>query len=467
MYFPGVLMVFSSLLFTFCLLPLFLVADSGARLLRANALRNSALLGVSLLFYTWGEAANVLILLAMGGMNWLAGWGLARTRRPKLLLAASIAVNLGVLFFFKYAFWLISLTVPGIVLETRGIPLGISFFTFHAISYLVDLYRGHIGPARNALDFMTYFCMFPHLVAGPIVRYAQVAGELRTRGPDRDLFAFGVFRFLVGLNKKVLIANSVSILADSAFTVSAASGLGSVDAWIGCVAYTIQIYFDFSGYSDMAIGLAAMAGFRFEENFKRPYSSVSIRDFWRRWHISLATWFRDYLYIPLGGSKKTEVVTYRNLLLVFLLCGLWHGASFNFVIWGLWHGMFLVLERLPFGRVLESLPRLVTRAYTLLVVMFGWIFFRAECLNDAIRYLGQMFSFSFTPSILFYHAAAPLFLVVGVMLCLLPDKVIAAPTSRNPAAFTMGTFVLQALLAVASVGLLVVGTRNPFIYFNF
>jgi len=225
-------------------------------------------------------------------------------------------------------------------------PLGISFFTFHAISYLVDIHRKDIKPARSVADFFAYFCMFPHLVADPIVRYAQIREQISGRRPDRELFNFGVYRFLLGLNKKVIIANSVSVIADTAFTNNMlGSGLGMMDAWVGIAAYTIQIYFDFSAYSDMAIGLAAMPGFRFEENFRRPYSSASIKEFWRRWHISLSSWFRDYLYIPLGGNRKGNLVSFCNLIIVFFLCGLWHGANLTFIIWGLWHGGFLVIER--------------------------------------------------------------------------------------------------------------------------
>lgn len=346
-------------------------------------------------------------------------------------------------------------------------PLGISFFTFHAIRYLIDVYRRHIPPAKNALDFLTYFCMFPHLVAGPIVRYAQVKDDLGARGPDKELFAFGMYRFLVGLNKKVIIANSVAVMADSAFSMSTVGTLHFFDAWLGITAYAVQIYFDFSGYSDMAIGLAAMAGFRFEENFLRPYSSASIREFWRRWHISLSSWLRDYLYIPLGGSRHGEFATYRNLLLVFFLCGLWHGADVTFILWGLWHGVFLVLERLPVGRMLERLPGILCRGYTLLVVLVGWVFFRAENIGAAGTYLSDMFTVSFAPVALSYHATACVALVAGTVLCLLPDRFFPAPTSRMAGSFPASAYWLQALLAVLSVALLLIGARNPFIYFDF
>ena len=460
-------MVFASLSFIFILLPLFLAVDFFARRARSEVLRNTGVLLVSLIFYTWGEAANVFVLLALGVVNYAAGKSLPGSRHPRLWVAIFVAVNLAVLVGFKYAHWLISFILPALAGKKASMPLGISFFTFHAISYLLDVYRRQIAPAKTALDFLTYFCMFPHLVAGPIVRYAQVKDDLGARGPNKELFAFGMYRFLLGLNKKVIIANSVAIMADSAFSMAALGNLHFFDAWLGIAAYAIQIYFDFSGYSDMAIGLAAMAGFHFEENFRRPYSSASIREFWRRWHISLSSWLRDYLYIPLGGSKQGAFATYRNLLIVFFLCGLWHGADVTFILWGLWHGLFLVFERLPAGRMLERLPRVLSRGYTLIVVLVGWVFFRAENIGAAGAYLQDMFSLSFAPVALSYHATACAALAAGAALCLLPDRLFPAPTSREAGRFLTGAYWLQAVLAVLSVALLLTGARNPFIYFDF
>jgi alginate O-acetyltransferase complex protein AlgI len=461
-------MVFASLAFIFMILPLFLAGDFLTRPAQATAWRNIWLIVASLLFYLWGEAYNVFLLLGLGLINYWAGRGLPGSRRPRLWLALFVAVNLGVLVGFKYAGWLAALL--GLAWSGGGpsLPLGISFFTFHAISYLVDIYRRQIAPAGTALEFLTYFCMFPHLVAGPIVRYAQVSHDLGRRGPDRELFSFGFYRFLLGLNKKVLIANSVSVMADSAFTLSRTGHLQAPDAWLGVLAYTIQIYFDFSGYSDMAIGLAAMAGFRFEENFKRPYSSVSLRQFWRRWHISLSSWLRDYLYLPLGGSRRTLLITGRNLLLVFFLCGLWHGAETTFIVWGLWHGLFLLMERWgPVAERLEKLPVWLTRAYVWVVVLVGWVFFRAENMPAAITYLGNMFTFSLAPATLANYWAALTALAAGMFLCLLPDKYLPAPSSRQPGAYPASLYGVQAAFSVVSVAFLLTGARNPFIYFNF
>ena len=460
-------MVFSSISFLFIILPLFLLGDLAARTARSVCLRNSVLLAVSLLFYTWGESATVFVLVALSIFNYLAGGILHRGKNPRLILGLSVGVNLAVLIGYKYTFWLVSLIVPGLLTNTINMPLGISFFTFHAISYLIDIFRKTIPPASTPLNFFAYFCMFPHLVAGPIVRYAQVQHDLEQRGPDRNLFAFGVFRFLLGLNKKVLIANFVAQLADAAFEASKTGHLSGYDAWIGISAYAIQIYFDFSGYSDMAIGLAAMAGFHFEENFKRPYSANSIREFWKRWHISLSSWLRDYLYIPLGGSRGGSLTTYRNLLFVFLVCGIWHGADATFVIWGAWHGAFLILERLPAGRVLEILPAILRRCYMALVVLVGWVFFRADNFDSAVVYLSNMFTLRMAPFTFSYFALPLSVLAIGVFLCLIPDRLVPTPTSHKETEYSLAAFYLQAILGIASIGALLTSTHNPFIYFNF
>ena len=461
-------MVFASLAFVFLILPLFLIGDFATRQFKSGTWRNIWLVTISLIFYVWGEAASIFLLLALGILNYWAGRYLPGSRRPRLWLSVFIAVNLSVLVGFKYVFWLTSLLGLYVSAKAPSLPLGISFFTFHAISYLADVYRRQIAPAKTMLDFLTYFCMFPHLVAGPIVRYAQVLGDLSCRGPDRELFSFGLYRFLIGLNKKVLIANSVAIMADSAFTLSRFGHLHSPDAWLGLLAYAIQIYFDFSGYSDMAIGLAAMAGFRFEENFNRPYSSVSMRDFWHRWHISLSSWLRDYIYLPLGGSRGHWLTICRNLLLVFFLCGLWHGAEASFIVWGLWHGLFLLIERWRvWGLWLAKMPAWLARLYVWLVFLIGWVFFRAENLPVAFAYLKSMFAFSLAPVALVYYWAALAILAIGVLLCLLPDKYLPVPTSRKPGAYSDAFYGLQAGLAVFSVAFLLSGARNPFIYFNF
>ncbi len=470
-------MIFASLVFIFIFLPLYLLVDRRLAL-SGTKFRNCWLLIMSLLFYVWGEAANVFLLLAMGVINYYAAILIERAeRRRKWLLGSFILINLSVLFFFKYLAWGVAMMsdisswlgfAGGGEKFHIAIPLGISFFTFHAISYLMDVSSSRIKAARSATTFLTYFCMFPHLVAGPIVRYAQVETDLAGRKRTKGLFSFGVYRFLLGLNKKVLIANTAAAVADSAFSLSALNTLGCADAWIGVIAYAIQIYFDFSGYSDMAIGLAAMAGFHFEENFCRPYSCTSIRDFWRRWHISLSTWLRDYLYIPLGGSRAGALKTYRNLFIIFVVCGIWHGASFTFLVWGIWHGLFMVMERLKADKFPSlKAPVMMARAYALTVVLLGWVFFRAESLGDAVTYLGTMLCGGWHSPYLLESWGSTCVLIGAVIFCLLPDKWLPSPTSKTPADFPTQLYVWQALLAVESVALLAQGNRNPFIYFNF
>lgn len=314
-------------------------------------------------------------------------------------LAGGIVLDLGVLLLVKYGAWLGNACIEVLqlvnllpadapLLQGMALPLGVSFFTFQAISYLVDIYRGGVAAASTYINFSCYLTMFSQLVAGPIVRYADIAKDIGTRPTGKeglDMFYAGVQRFVLGLGKKILIANQVALLADWVFQMDALA-LGPVLAWIGILAYAAQIYYDFSAYSDMAIGLGLMFGFRFLENFRHPYASLSIQEFWRRWHISLSSWFRDYVYIPLGGNRISPLRTYVNLLVVFFLCGLWHGAAVNFVLWGLWHGAFLVLERAGWGIGLEALPRLVRRCYVWLVFLGGWVLFRAEDMTHAHQY---------------------------------------------------------------------------------
>ncbi|MBI2432504.1 MAG: MBOAT family protein, partial [Candidatus Hydrogenedentes bacterium] len=363
-------MLFSSPVFVYYFLPFVLI---GHFLLPRG--KNAFLLGASLIFYAWGEPTYVAIIFASILINYTAGLLLARTLPPqaartvpgtgraaKAVLIAAVALNLGMLAFFKYFHFIVE--NMNLVLRlvwptaqwhpsfTVALPLGISFFTFQAFSYTIDVYRRDTPATANLINFAAYITMFPQLVAGPIVRYVDVARELIHRQITLPACSYGVRRFIFGLGKKMLVANEMGYIADQVFDIPANELTPSM-AWLGIVAYTLQIYFDFSGYSDMAIGMGRMLGFNFLENFTHPYAADSIRDFWRRWHISLSTWFRDYLYIPLGGNKASRWKTYRNLLLVFFLCGLWHGASWSFVIWGLYHGVFLVLERGPMGRFLD------------------------------------------------------------------------------------------------------------------
>jgi alginate O-acetyltransferase complex protein AlgI len=353
------------------------------------------------------------------------------------------------------------------------LPLGISFFTFQAISYIVDIYRRQVPAQKSILEVGLYIALFPQLIAGPIVRYGNIAAQLRHRVMTLEGFAYGVRRFVLGLAKKVLIANVLGQTADEIFAHQGDQLDWSL-AWLGVVCYALQIYFDFSGYSDMAIGLGRMFGFHFPENFDHPYTSRSVREFWRRWHISLSRWFRDYLYIPLGGSRHGRLRTHANLIIVFLLCGLWHGAAWNFVIWGLFHGIFLVAERGRLGHALMKLPGVIQHAYLLLVVLIGWVFFRAEDLPAALAYLGALFGFSPRAAdaylLIYLDAETLLALIAGIMLTCVPRlTTIADPAERGngvPVAIAMRDTALVSALAL-SIIYVSAESYNPFIYFRF
>jgi alginate O-acetyltransferase complex protein AlgI len=509
--------VFSSVSFLFLFLPLvlvgyhllFLPVTLGHRRRIYYRLANGFLLLASLAFYFWGEHHRVWIFVGTTGIDFLAALlisgrlldaqspalvpGASRTARQKAILAASIVSNVAVLGYFKYFNFgvasynsiVTSLGLSAAVWNNVAavtLPLGISFFTFHSMSYAIDVYRGHVEPTRNLIDYACYVLMFPQLVAGPIVRFSYVSKALLERVVTPALFANGTVRFVLGLCKKVLIANNVATAADRIFSLPP-DKLSPAIAWLGAAAYTIQIYFDFSGYSDMAIGLGWMLGFELPENFNYPYVARTVREFWRRWHITLSTWFQDYVYIPLGGSWGSPSRTYLNLITVFFLCGLWHGASWTFVVWGLYHGTFLVAERLP------SLERLLQRAgplahvYTLVVVMIGWVLFRADDFTQAGRFLAKMAGFSRAPSPYTVRS----FVGADVLMALIAGVVLSAPI-YGLAIQRLDNFVrarragvrlwlvpgLAATRIAAVFGMLFVcamslatGTHNPFIYFRF
>ncbi|GIK85347.1 MAG: alginate regulatory protein [Betaproteobacteria bacterium] len=476
-------MVFSSAIFLFLFLP---VTLAGYFLL-PRRLRNLWLLGASLVFYAWGEPRFVVVMLGSIAFNFLLALWIARadaTGARRRLLAVAVAGNLGLLAVFKYADFLTAnvnaalaaagaqpLPLPGIAL-----PIGISFFTFQALSYVIDVYRREVAVQRNPLDLGLYIALFPQLIAGPIVRYHDVAAQIAERSVTRAGFAYGVQRFVIGLGKKVLIANTLAVQADLVFSIPPDQLTASV-AWFGLVCYTLQIYFDFSGYSDMAIGLGHMLGFRFLENFSHPYVAQSVTEFWRRWHISLSTWFRDYLYVPLGGNRVSAPRVYRNLFIVFLLCGLWHGASWTFVAWGMMHGLALVLERMGLARLLQRWPAALRHAYVLLFVMLAWVFFRADTFGDAAGFLRAMAGAS--PATGLEHSLAML-VDVPTLLALLAGIVGSAPVlsalrsnvdrlrpgMAQATAGVLGVAALSAILFACSL-LIAAGTYNPFIYFRF
>ncbi|WP_238934458.1 MBOAT family O-acyltransferase [Aurantibacter crassamenti] len=436
----------------------------------------------SLFFYAWGEGVLVLLMMGSIGVNYIVGLLIdisnkkLQTDKSNIFLIIGVTLNLLVLIYYKYIHFIFeNLAFLDIKLsfDTTSVtlPIGISFFTFQSISYLVDVHRGSVEGQRSIINLGMYIALFPQLIAGPIVRYIDISKEIENRKVTSPLFKEGISRFLIGFAKKVIIANNMGFIADKIFDVPVAD-LSSSLTWIGAVCYSLQIYYDFSGYSDMAIGLGKMFGFNFKENFEHPYISKSIKEFWRRWHISLSSWFRDYLYIPLGGNKKGKYRTYVNLFIVFLLTGLWHGASWNFIIWGLFHGFFLILERIePFK--LSSKFNVLKRIYLLLVVIVGWVIFRAENLSYAVEYIIRMFAFTdgnYTYPYLFLNTYVLTLLSFGILFAtplrtFLVEKIkIIVPNKVWAVAIERGVYLLLFLFALME---LAQTTYNPFIYFRF
>jgi alginate O-acetyltransferase complex protein AlgI len=471
--------VFSSPTFLFAFLPISLALYF---LSGRTAFKNVTLLVLSLIFYAWGEPWFVLVMLGLTAVNYVAAIAIgdAAGRLRTALFVTALTVNLGVLAVFKYAaFAATSLNAAGFSLPIPNIelPLGISFFTFHCISYLIDTYRGQFAPNRKFSEMALYIALFPQLIAGPIVRYKTIARQLGKRRHTMGRASVGMRIFIIGLAQKVLIADEVARLADAVFNAHGAPTFA--DAWIGVFSYTLQIYFDFAGYSNMAIGLGLIFGFALPRNFRVPYASRSITEFWRRWHISLSSWFRDYLYIPLGGNRLGPLKTYRNLLIVFLLCGLWHGASWTFVLWGLYHGFFLVIERLGLGKVLARAPSILSWAWTLLVVMVGWVFFRAETLPEALAMLESMaglqgFAGPGQQLLSILHPLQFIVLGVGAALAIVPPHRPWLRTDARSALPAVWRHGAQFTHAVAATALLILsllsisgGTYSPFLYFRF
>jgi alginate O-acetyltransferase complex protein AlgI len=470
-------MVFSSSIFLFLFLPIVL----GIYYLSPGKIKNITLLLFSLLFYTWGEDKIVVLLLASTCIDYVCGILIDKGKRGVGVII-SIISNLSFLIFFKYfnftfenfraLLHLIGLestylhTLPHIAL-----PIGISFYTFQTLSYTIDVYRGQVKANYNFIDFAAYVTMFPQLIAGPIVRYSDIDEQLKTRNHTINNFSIGVERFIIGLAKKVLIANTFASIADAVFSQDLAT-LSTTYAWIGIIAYTFQIYYDFSGYSDMAIGLGKMFGFNFMENFNYPYIATNVREFWRRWHISLSTWFRDYLYIPLGGNRGSNIRSFFNLFLVFLVTGLWHGASWNFVVWGLFHGAFIVIERTGFSKLLNQLWKPLQHIYLLLIVVIGWVFFRVETMGDALMYLRKMFLFTegdlaFSSYLDFFYLDFRTIFFTGLAV------VFATPihvyTKKLKLTSNFGILRPLGFISLFALTLIYLGanTYNPFIYFRF
>ena len=466
-------MVFTSAVFLGVFLPLLL----GVYFLANTKARPYVLLLFSLLFYAWGEPSAVVIMLALMVLNYFLALGMAAAGERRwlsaLLLGMGVCADLGALVAYKYIGFIVTNLLPafnflGINMQVPqvALPIGISFYVFQIISYIVDVRRGTVEVQRNPFKFMLYVSLFPQLIAGPIVRYATIAQDIENRTADFDNIVAGFRRFTIGLSKKVLIADVMAGAVDVIFAAKVETIPGFY-CWLGAIMYTLQIYFDFSGYSDMAIGLGRVFNFRFLENFDHPYASCSVQEFWRRWHISLSSWFRDYLYIPLGGNRKGTVRTYLNLFIVFLLCGIWHGAAWNFVAWGVYHGVGLVVERAGFGKVVKRFPKVVGNLYLMLFVVIGWVLFRAPDLGYAGTYIGNMFGGgdaafrSFTPLIDFISLDKLVLMVVGIVASY---PVFEPMTRRVPESARL---VFGVLLFAVAFMLAMTSAYSPFIYFRF
>ena len=468
-------MVFSSLIFIFVFLPITILIYY----LAPKKLRNLVFFIASLIFYAWGEPIYISIMLFSTFFDFFNGLAIEKYRDnkriSKIILINSLIINLGLLVFFKYSGFFIeninNLFNLSISWEGLPLPLGISFYTFQTLSYTIDVYLDKVNVQRNIISFGTYVTMFPQLVAGPIVRYSEIEKELDNRQESLYLFGEGAELFIIGLSKKVLLANNIGLLWDNVKTMPIGE-ISVLSAWLGILAFTFQIYFDFSGYSDMALGLGKMFGFNFMKNFDYPYISKSVTEFWRRWHISLGMWFREYVYIPLGGNREGQLKQFRNLIIVWLLTGFWHGANWNFIFWGLYYGIFLILEKLLLLDWMEDKPEFLKHIYTLVIVIIGWVFFEFENINLGFSFIKTMFGFGTAG---FIDGNAIYYLYTNGLLFIM---LILASTPRLKNAFSRIQLKLKnsenivipigyIILMFLCTAYLVNETYNPFLYFRF
>lgn len=472
-------MVFSSSTFLIVFLPVTIVLYYvvGAFVTRSITVKNIILLIASLLFYAWGEPVYIVLMLLSIFFNFIIGKNIdyarktGNTREARFAFIFSIIFNLAVLGFFKYfgflvenlnALFHINLQIPQLAL-----PIGISFYTFQIMSYVIDLYRGETEVQEHIIPFALYISLFPQLIAGPIVKYKEIALQLETRKESLAGFSEGMLRFTVGLSKKLLLANTLGAVYTTIQSQGAAN-TSALGAWLGIICYTLQIYFDFSGYSDMAIGLGKVFGFSFSENFNYPYIATSVTDFWRRWHISLSTWFKEYVYIPLGGNRRKVPRVILNLLIVWLLTGLWHGAAWNFIAWGLFYGILLILEKYVLAPVLKHIPSFIKYPVTMLIVMTGWVFFSAPTLTEAVQYLGAMFgkgagAADSSAGYLLRTNIIPL--IIGIIAATpLYKKVIDRLSYKTVNRLKIIVFPVLFLLCIV---FMISETYNPFLYFRF
>lgn len=468
-------MVFSSLTFLFVFLPIVLLIYY----ISPRPLKNFVILLFSLIFYAWGEPKFIFLIILSILINYIGALQIVKnssdTEKRKFIFITLLLIDISILFFFKYYGFIISSigSLFGIDLVIRDIPLplGISFYTFQQISYIIDVYTKKTKVQKNLINFAAYITMFPQLIAGPIVKYNDIEGQLKNRNENLTQFSSGVHRFIIGLGKKVLLANSIGAIW-SEIKVIPLNEISILTSWIGIIAFALQIYFDFSGYSDMAIGLAKMFGFEFLENFNYPYISKSVTEFWRRWHISVGTWFREYLYIPLGGNKKGNLIQIRNLFVVWFTTGLWHGASFNFIAWGIYFGVILFIEKIIFKNILNKLPSFLCHIYTLILVLIGWVIFDMNTLSSAMEYISIMFGLSNNLVVdklsLFILSNNIVILLIGIICSttLLPNvfKKLRSSLKKSNIFIIISMYLI---IFILSISYLVGESFNPFLYFRF
>ncbi|MBS6509987.1 MAG: MBOAT family protein [Paraclostridium bifermentans] len=468
-------MVFSSIVFLFTFLPITLILYY----ISPRKMKNIVLLLISLIFYAWGEPVYVFLMMFTTVFDYLIGLLINKYRRNKIkskqIFIVAVLVNLGILGFFKYYGFVIeninSVFSLNIGYNQLPLPIGISFYTFQTLSYVIDVYLDKVKVQKSLISFGLYVTMFPQLVAGPIVRYTDIDYQLKHRTHSMNKFGEGVDRFIQGLSKKVLLANNIGMIFTSIQQYDA-SEISVLTAWLAIAAYTLQLYFDFSGYSDMAIGLGKMLGFDFIENFNYPYISKSVTEFWRRWHISLGSWFREYVYIPLGGNRCSTIFQLRNLCIVWFLTGLWHGADWNFILWGLYYGLILIIEKFLLKDILERMPSFIQHIYTMVLVMIGWTFFGIESIQKSLEYIKVMFFLNgnkIIDSTFIYYLHTNLILLIILILCSTPivNKVFKKIIQNGRMEGVTLAVTVQFVLLFLSIAYLVNETYNPFLYFRF
>ncbi len=466
-------MVFSSVVFLYIFLPIMLLIY----FIVPKKFKNAVMILASLVFFAWGEIRYIFIMLVLAVMDFWCGKKINQyfddKKKKRKYLWINLGVNLFILFFFKYSDFIIaninSLTGLNIPLLNIPLPIGVSFNTFQSLSYVIDVYRGTVKYEKSFYNYLTYTTLFPQIIAGPIVRYEEVDEELEDKKISLDNFSMGMKRFLIGLGKKVLIANQVGALWNVIET-GGYSELTTLLSWTGIIAFALQIYFDFSGYSDMAIGLAQIFGMKFDENFNYPYISKSITEFWRRWHITLGSWFKDYVYIPLGGNRRGLAIQIRNILIVWFLTGAWHGASWNFILWGVYFGIVLILEKAFLLKVLEKLPKIVGHIYSIILILVSWAIFAFEDLAKVVEYIKAMFinQSLYNSEALYYLKNYGFIIVIGIICCVpLWKKLKEKIDKKNSVVLETITSIGYVAILVLSTASLVTDSFNPFLYFRF